>query len=78
MAVKLICDGCWALLEPTEAARVGDLAPVEYCGACREVYAATLGMIDAARISAVETFTAARAAILTEARSALKLLPDGG
>lgn len=76
MPLTLRCDGCLCDLPLTGAATRGRLAPLAYCPACAAVWDACEQAIDAARVAAIDTFGAARAALLATAREQLKAVPD--
>ena len=76
MAVRLVCDGDETLLDPKDAVQVGDLDAVVYCHICKAKWDATEAAITTARLTAITTFTAARADLLTAARKTLQKLPD--
>lgn len=74
--IRVVCDGCLALLEPTAGVSVGDLDPVVYCADCAARWAEVAASLDALRLTVVETFTMGRAATLRQARTTLQKLPD--
>jgi hypothetical protein len=76
MGVRLVCDGDNVLLDPKDAVQVGTLDPVAYCQTCKSIWDATEAAIHVARVTAITTFTAARAEALTAARKTLAKLPD--
>ena len=76
MGVRLVCDGDEVLLDPKDAVQVGTLDAAVYCPACKATWDATAAAIDAARVTAITTFTTARADALSAARKVLQKLPD--